>query len=216
MKNFLPPLVLLFLFNYLPGNSNGQTVTVKSEPTVTEVSITEPATIQLEKLFKMADVVAVVRIVSGDTENYKTTIYKAVVVSNFKGTTDGQTLYYGPYIGGRIGWEYVVFLRSVKESAIPKNAKSPAYGVVKYFEVFDEGYTSMEGSYRCVFDGREINNECDYGIKVCTDYIVLPKGTPVFPPLEVDDVPFGCRWVRKSKFLSLLTEFTNTEAPKLR
>jgi hypothetical protein len=74
----------------------------------------------------------------------------------------------------------------------------------------------MEGSYRCVFDGREINNECDYGIKVCTDYIVLPKGTPVFPPLEVDDVPFGCRWVRKSKFLSLLTEFTNTEAPKLR
>ena len=44
------------------------------------VSNTEPARITLVSLFKIADVVAVVRIVSGDTENYKTAVYKACLL----------------------------------------------------------------------------------------------------------------------------------------
>jgi hypothetical protein len=214
MKYSLVPLGLLVLAIHSPIAVDCQTVTVKGEPTTTVISVTEPGTIKLEQLFKMADVVAVVRVISGDTENYKTAIYKAVVVSNFKGTTEGQTLYFGPYIGDRLGWEYIVFLHSVKEPAVPKDAKNPVYGTVKYFEVFNQGYSSMESSYECIFDGKEIKDQCDYGVKVCTDYIVLPKGTPVFPPME-DDVPFGCRWVRKLKFLSLLGEYRQFEFQKL-
>lgn len=64
----------------------------------------------------------------------------------------------------------------------------------------------METSYECVFDGKEIAQKCDYGVRVCTDYIKLPSGMPAFPP-EDDDPPFGCRWVRKSLFLPLLDSF---------
>jgi hypothetical protein len=96
---------------------------------------------------------------------------------------------------------------------VPKDAKNSAYGTVKYFEVFNQGYTSMESSYACVFDERTINDQCDFSVRVCTDYIVLPAGTPVFPSME-EHIPFGCRWVRKTKFLSLLGEQMQSEVPK--
>jgi hypothetical protein len=37
----------------------------------------------------------------------------------------------------------------------------------------------------------------------CTDYVVLPTDTPVSPPMS-ETTDFGCRWVRKTTFLSLL------------
>jgi hypothetical protein len=153
----------------------------------------------------MADVVAVVRIVSGDTENYKTAVYKAVVVTGFKETAKGQTLYFGPFIGQELGWEYVVFLRNGKEAAVPTTSPTAGHGAVKYLEVFNEGYSQMESSYACVFDGSVSNQSCDYGVRVCTDYIVLPRVVRAFPR-EKNDPPFGCRWVRKSKFISILDE----------
>ena len=55
----------------------------------------------------------------------------------------------------------------------------------------------------CVFDGKEIAQQCDYAVRICTDYIKLPKTVSAFPP-EENDPPFGCRWVRKTNFLSLL------------
>jgi hypothetical protein len=78
--------------------------------------------------------------------------------------------------------------------------------MVKYLEVFNQGYSTMESSYACIFDGSVPEQSCDYGVRICTDYITLPKGVRAFPP-EKDDPPFGCRWVRKSKFTSLLNEF---------
>jgi hypothetical protein len=213
MKTAFVPLYL-FVIGFFPLQTCiGQThISVNSSGTpeteTVTIDIKEPATIKLKQLFKMADIVAVVRIVSGDTENYKTAIYKAVVVKSFKGTADGKTLYFGPFIGDRLGWEYVVFLRGVKEPAVPTTITTAAYGVVNYFEVFNQGYSSMQSSYECVFDGKETNQECDDGVQVCTDYVVLPKNTPVFPSLD-EVVPFGCRWVRKSKFLSLLTDLTH-------
>ena len=154
-------------------------------------------------------VAAVVRIVSGDTENYKTAIYKATVLSSFKGTADGQTIYFGPFIGNRLGEEYVVFLRAAKEPAVPTTAPTAAYGNVRYFEVFDEGYTAMETSFECVFDGKDAQ-QCDDGVRVCTDYIVLPKGAPVSPSMD-EVVSFGCRWVRKSKFIALLSDLAEQQ-----
>jgi hypothetical protein len=177
------------------------------------IIITEPPIFKLETLFKTADVVAVVRIVSGDTENYKTTIYKAVVVQSFKGTADGNTLYFGPFIGYRLGREYVAFLCRTKDPAVPTTTPTAAYGPVKYLEVFDDGYSSMEASYECVFDEKNIDKECDDGVKVCTDYIVLPKGTPAFPSMD-EIVPFGCRWVRRSKFMRMLEKLARPPEPQ--
>ena len=62
----------------------------------------------------------------------------------------------------------------------------------------------MESSYECVFDGAEIAQKCDYGVRICTDYIKLPQSIAVFPEEEENDAPFGCRWARKAAFVSLL------------
>jgi hypothetical protein len=205
MKDVLICAGLLFA-GVLPRESaNGQTVTVKAEPPTVSFTTVEPGRIDLAQLFKMSDFVAVV---SGDTENYKTTMYKAVVVTSFKRTASGQTIYFGPYDGGKMGSEYVVFLRIAKEPAVPTTTPTAAYGTVKYMEVFNEGYSEMETSYACVFHEKDADAGCDYGVRVCTDFIVLPKEVRAIPP-EKNDPPFGCRWVRKSNFLGLLDQFAD-------
>jgi hypothetical protein len=85
----------------------------------------------------------------------------------------------------------------------PKAASKVNYGTVQYSEVFNQGYTPMETSYECIFDGKEIREQCDYGVRVCTDYILLPKSLPTFPPMT-EDTAFGCRWVRKKAFITVL------------
>jgi hypothetical protein len=167
------------------------------------VVITEPGVYKLDELFKAADAVAVVKVLSGDTENYEKAVYKGEVIQSFKGTATGQTVYFGPFIGERLGWEYVLFLRNSPKPATPKKTANAPYGAVQYSEVFDEGYSSMETSYECVFQGKESAQRCDYAVRVCTDYIKLPKTVSTSPP-EENDPPFGCRWVRKSIFLELL------------
>ena len=205
MKNvFILAGLLLVRMVALPSLSSQASLTTKSETET--VTITEPGRIKLADLFKFADVVAVVRIVSGDTENYEVPIYKAVVVKSFKGSQEGATIYFGPFLGERLGWEYTLFLRDLKHSAEPKAARTYAYGKVNYLEVFKQGYSSMENSYECVFDGSDPAQSCDNGVKVCTDYIVLPKEVRTFTS-EKDDPPFGCRWVRRSRFLDLLDDF---------
>jgi electron transfer flavoprotein alpha/beta subunit len=99
------------------------------------VRITEPGEISLSTPFKMSDTVAVVRILSGDTENNKTAIYKVIVVKSFKRSTDGQTLYFGPYIGERLGYEPFVFLRKAKDPAVPTTVPAAVYGTVHRLEV---------------------------------------------------------------------------------
>jgi hypothetical protein len=170
------------------------------------VTLTEPGVYTLKDLFTAADIVAIVRITSGDSEHYQSAVYKGEVIRSFKGVNAGQILYFGPFIGNRIGWEYVLFLRNSKQPLAPKTSDSP-YGTVVYREVFDEGYSSMETNYECVFDGKEVAQQCDYGVRVCTDYIKLPKGTRTSPPLS-ETTSFGCRWVRKSVFEQLVQAFS--------
>lgn len=167
------------------------------------ITITEPGIITLEKLFQMADTVALVNVVSGDTQNYAKAVYKGKVVKSFRGAATGETVYFGPYVGIRLGWEYVLFLRNVAKPLTPNAISSANYGAVQYSEIFNEGYSSMECSYECVYDGKDIAQQCDDGVRVCTDYIKLPKSLRVFPPMT-EETPFGCRWVRRSAFLSAL------------
>jgi len=164
----------------------------------------------LASLYEHSDTVAIIKIVSGDTANYGIAIYKGEVAKRFKGAEVGQTIYFGPYTGGRLGSEYVLFLRNVAQPIAPRTTSSFNYGTIHYAEVFNEGYSSMMTSYECAFDGKTEAEKCDYGVRVCTDYITLPKSTPTFPPMT-DEPPFGCRWVRKQAFVSLLE---NLSAPK--
>ena len=168
-----------------------------------EVTIAEPGIYELSSLFRQADTVALVRIVSGDTETYRSAVYKAEVLKSFKGAAAGETVYFGPYVGERLGWEYFLFLRNVSEPIKPKTTPNAGYEIVRYGEVFNEGYSAMETSYQCIFDGRDISQKCDYGVRVCTDYIRLPSAIPTFPPMS-EETPFGCRAVRKTAFISHL------------
>lgn len=171
------------------------------------VTITEPGVYKIGDLFKESDVVALVRVVSGDSESYDHAVYKGEVIQRFKGMPSGA-VYFGPFVGEKLGWEYILFLRNATKPIIPKTTATASYGTVRYSEVFNEGYSSMETSYECVFDGKEIAQKCDYGVRVCTDYIKLPQSMPTFPP-TANDPPFGCRWVRKALFVSLLDTLTN-------
>lgn len=169
----------------------------------------EPGIYDLSELFEKSDRVVLVKVIAGDTEAYDVAIYKAEVKNAFKGAKTGETIYFGPFLGERLGREYVLFLRDVPKPITPKPASSTGYGTIRYSEVFNEGYTSMETSYECVFDGRDIAQTCDYGVRVCTDYIKLPKSIPAFSP-EGNDPPFGCRWARKSLFASFLSGLTGS------
>lgn len=167
------------------------------------VTITEPTVVDLASLFKQADTVALVKVVSGTAENYRIAVCKVEVLESFKGAVAGQTVYFRPCVGHRLGWEYVLFLRNVAQPIAPNNPSGVSYGTIHYSEIFNEGYASMMTSYECVFDGKSIAEQCDDGVRVCTDYIVLPKSTPTFPP-ATENTSFGCRWVRKKVFLFLL------------
>ena len=74
----------------------------------------------------------------------------------------------------------------------------------------------METSYECVFDGEKTFDSCGDAVKICTDYIVLPKSIPTFPPTD-ENTPFGCRWVRKELFIDALSglaiQQTNQKTP---
>jgi hypothetical protein len=83
------------------------------------------------------------------------------------------------------------------------------YGTVRYGEVFDEGYSSMAASYECVFDGKSVNQHCDYGIGVCTDYVTLPTNVKTFPPKN-EETDFGCRWVKRAAMEALVQEIASS------
>jgi len=131
------------------------TARLTSAQQTVQVVPVEPGIIKLENLFKKSDTVALVKVVSGDTENYATAVYKAEVIQSFKGAAVGEAIYFGPYEGVRLGWEYVLFLRRAAKPLAPKTTAKVSYGTVNYSEVFNEGYSSMETSYECVFDARK-------------------------------------------------------------
>lgn len=127
----------------------------------------EPGVFQLADLFSHADKVALVKVVSGTTEAYDIPIYKAKVEQGFKGVSAGETIYFGPYLATELGSEYILFLHD-KSNAIASKTKADAgYGSVHYSEVFDEGYSSMRTAYQCAFGGPSVEQQCDYGVRVC-------------------------------------------------
>jgi len=169
-------------------------------------TITEPAVYSVSDLFRHADKVAIVEVLSGDVEAYEIPMYKGRVVKPFKGVSADDIVYFGPFIGMQLGSEYALFLKDASQSLLPKRTGG-GYGAVKYSKVFDEGYSSMLTSYECVFTGEEPQN-CDYAVRISTDYIKVPQSLETTPP-ERTDTPFGCRWARRQHFISMLDEIAH-------
>jgi hypothetical protein len=76
--------------------------------------------------------------------------------------------------------------------------------LISFYTVMYEGYSFMESGYACVFDGKEISEKCDYGIKLDTYQVVLPESIRTFP-LSCEEGEFSdSKWVRKKPFLAYL------------
>ncbi len=83
-------VIIPFLIIFTSGLACAQTQTL---------TIAEPGIYRIGDLFKAADIVAVVGILSGDVENYECAVYRGRVVQSFKGVTPGAIVYFGPYVG---------------------------------------------------------------------------------------------------------------------
>jgi hypothetical protein len=172
---------------------------------ITHLSATSIPPVKAEDLFHQADLVAVVRIVSGDSEHYAQTVYKAEVVMAFKGVAPGQTVFWGPNVGYGIGNEYLVFLRRSEGIAPGQNAEGLGYGnITSFYLVMYEGYSVMPAGYNCVFDGKEPAEQCDYSIQLNPEQIILPKRIRTFPEGPTDAVTNYKKWVRRGHLVSFL------------
>ena len=168
------------------------------------------ASVKLEDLFKEANVVALVRIVSGDSEHYSITVYKSEVLMAFKGTTAGGRIYVGPFIGLGVGEDHLVFLRTSQEQI---NQKRPSTGL-SYGDlpavprIMYAGYADLEIDYACVF-----GSECDWGVIVNPEQIILPASIETYPSGRADATTNYKKWVRRDAIVSYLEQMkTNSTA----
>jgi hypothetical protein len=71
--------------------------------------------VKIADLFGQANIVALAKVLSGDTEHYPITVYKAEVITAFKGIDQGEKFYFGPFVSYGVGSYYMVFLRRSKD-----------------------------------------------------------------------------------------------------
>jgi hypothetical protein len=173
---------------------------------IVPASATTIARVKLSDLFKQADLVAVVKIVSGDGENYSVVVYKAKVLTAFKGTVAKETIFFGPFEGFGVGNEYIVFLnKSERGMKSEGGAGGSSYGDLPVlYRIMYDGFSILPSSYECVFNGKAIAEQCDYSVKLNPEQIILPPGVKEFPPGEAGPLTNYCKWVRKSVFIGLL------------
>jgi hypothetical protein len=166
------------------------------------ITIVEPGKIRIEEMFRHANLVAIVKIVSGDTEHYQMAVYKAVVVTAFKGAQAGQTVYFGPYIGLGLGREYLAFFLEPRSISAPlRGVVETSYGEVGVHRIMHEGYGILELDYTCVFKGE--NSSCDYGFRISPEKLSLPKRIRLYP----DGTSGGGgphAWVKRDRLLTLV------------
>lgn len=165
---------------------------------------------ELEKLYEEADLVAFIKIVSGDTENYEDTIYKSSVITAYKGTDIGKTIFFGPYVSYGIGSEYLIFLKKSgtvigKISTKDSQSRTVAYDdSSEYFRIMYGGYSILPVSYECAFGPVFEIGSCAYAVDMKT--VILPKTLKSFPE-ETRNEKFDDAFVRKTAvevFLSAL------------
>jgi hypothetical protein len=130
-KRFLVVIALVY-FGICSSVGRGQKSASSIQTNQQGVSITnvEPGVYTLQKLFDAADDVSIVEVVAGNTESYESAVYKAKVLTRFKGAATGETIYFGPYEGTRLGGKYLVFLRAAKVIS-PLHRENLGFGPVR-------------------------------------------------------------------------------------
>ena len=177
------------------------------------------ASVKLEDLFKQADFVAIVKVLSADGEHYPAAVYKAQVVKAFKGAKEKDTIYFGPFTRGGIGREYLIFALK-REGIKPDGDPNAGFGAIPvFYRIMYVGFSQLEIDYACVFDGKEIKDQCDYGVILTPSQIILPKELKTFPRKQasdtceslIDDVANHQRWVRRSWMVEQLEWIKQTQ-----
>lgn len=172
----------------------------KSETVTTRIS--EPASVSLETLFAQADLVAFVKIRSGDAENYNHAIYKAEVLESYKGAKLNDVIYFTPFIGYGIGSEYLVFLKKADKrigDIIGEDAKNktlPYDAMQSFYRIMYEGYSIMPVSYECVFKETP-DDSCHYAVKFNTYQVKLPKNLKTFPKEDEKSESSDSKYVKR-------------------
>lgn len=195
--------LLLFSASVCVGQCKTETVTISSDP----------ATVSLAALFAQADLVAFVKIHSGDAESYKLTLYEAVVLDGYKGAKEKDVIYFAPFIGYGVGNEYLVFLRrtnkrigaEIDESVKPN--RSPYDPAQTYHYIMYDGYSVMPVSYECFFEGKD-SEKCDYGVEFNTYQVELPSTLKTFPN-DVGEFSPDHKWVRRDAVKVTLANLKN-------
>jgi hypothetical protein len=129
---------------------------------------------EVDKLYAEADVVALIKVLSGDTESYDDTVYKASVLTIYKGNVQ-STLYFGPYISYGVGSEYLIFLKfsgHQLKSIATKNKTVHYKEEADYLRVMYGGYSILPVGFHCGL-GRDVM-DCEDSIDAGT--VMLPKG----------------------------------------
>ncbi len=92
----------------------------------------------------------------------------------------------------------------------PANGSGLSYGPISaFYLVMYDGYSALPVQYECAFEGKETAQQCDYGIKVNTHQIVLPKSVKTYPSSIRDSFSEDTKWVRKSVFIAYLQKLSN-------
>lgn len=162
---------------------------------------------EIEKLYQEADLVAFVKIVSGDTENYEDTVYKSSVITAYKGTDVGKSIFFGPYISYGIGSEYLIFLEKSGKSIGKIFTKDKETRTVifddssEYFRVMYGGYSILPVSFECAFGPVSASDSCGYAVNAET--VILPKSLKSYPE-ETKGEKFSDAFVRKSSIETYL------------
>ena len=175
---------------------------------VSAVSVTTATSIvpvDLDELFHKADVVAHVRVVSGDTECNDVAIFKGEVLTSFKGLErKGDNVYFGPFVSYSVGGEYIVFLRDsglslANHEKKPIPEECPYYSPNNsYLSIMYEGYSVLPIEYTIeIPDG-------DYGVEVANTQVILPESLESYPRTWKFAGARDERWVRKSDMIRYL------------
>ncbi len=110
-----PVLLIPILFAALSVSGSAQSM---------QLARRSPATYTLADLFNRSDRVVLGRITAADTGAYDIPLYKVEVVQAFKGASNGEALFVGPFTKAEIGSSYFFFLRSVPAPIAPRSKAS--------------------------------------------------------------------------------------------
>ena len=200
----LSKLVLTILLSVLFFNSSAFVPEIRAE-TIASVS--------LENLYKEADFVAFIKILSGDAEHYDGAIYKAEVLKAYKGTKEKEIIYFGEFISYRIGNEYLAFFKKTDKilgQQIDKDVESgtaPYDSKQGFFRIMYAGYSIMPVGFECLFDGKG-TDKCDYGIQLNIKQVIVPSALKTFPEESNTTLLSDKKWVKRTALETSLENLT--------